>query len=209
MSETTDDTLGDPIHATVHEVTELPAPPDESWADGVIAALRAAGSPVGLLVGRTMTHGTGIVVALWRTKHEAALVAASAGAPLLGNGAGFEVTRRHRGVDPGPARYLQMTCFDGPRTTAWVRAVQRADDERIAPVIRDVPGAVGGLTLQAPDGGRVILGLATSVEAFEDVVGRIMSTALLPGEDPADLTGPDRVELHRLLRVDLATDVLS
>jgi len=35
---------------------------------------------------------------------------------------------------------------------------------------------------------------------LEDVGTAVNSTALLPGEDPALLTGPDRVDIHRVVR---------
>jgi hypothetical protein len=124
-------------------------------------------------------------------------------APAIGGGRHFTVIRRRAGVAGGPARYLQLTCFDGPRDEAWVQAVDRADDERIWPAVRDVPGNVEALTLTADDGGRVVLVLAETVESLEDGMQRILSTTLLPGEDPAQLTGPDLVDVQRLVHVEL------
>ena len=52
--------------------------------------------------------------------------------------------------------------------------------------------------LRAPDSGAVIITLATSVEAIDALQRAVMSTQLLPGEDPALLGGPDGVELHQV-----------
>jgi hypothetical protein len=52
--------------------------------------------------------------------------------------------------------------------------------------------------IRGPDLGSVVITLATSVPAL-DVIGRtVMSTELLPGEDPALLPGPDRIEIHHV-----------
>lgn len=48
------------------------------------------------------------------------------------------------------------------------------------------------------DSAIVVVELATSTEALERMADAVFSTSLLPGEDPALLTGPDRVELYRL-----------
>jgi hypothetical protein len=43
--------------------------------------------------------------------------------------------------------------------------------------------------------------IADSQQALLDVQKAIMSTELLPGEDPALLTGPDRIELYPVIGV--------
>jgi hypothetical protein len=48
------------------------------------------------------------------------------------------------------------------------------------------------------DSAIVVVELATSTEALERMADAVFSTSLLPGEYPALLTGPDRVELYRL-----------
>jgi hypothetical protein len=46
----------------------------------------------------------------------------------------------------------------------------------------------------------VVAWLATSLEALEAGGVAVNSTALLPDEDPALLTGPDRFVVHRVLK---------
>lgn len=206
------------MYATLHAVTGVPGPLDEAWAEELAAAVRGTGPAAGVLVGRRLSLGEGTLIALWPASEDAdhalaelpGRVPTTIGAELtLGAGHLFELTRRHDPAAPGTGqpRYVQLTTFSGPRDEAWVRAVDRADEERIWPVVRDVPGQLGALTLQGADGGRVVVGLSESVEACEEAVRRVLSTTLLPGEDPAQLTGPDAVDVQRLLVADLPAQV--
>ena len=206
------------MFATMHAVTGVPGPLDEAWAEDLAAAVHAAGPAAGVLVGRRLSLGEGMLIALWAEAEDADRALATLPARLtttsgteVGLEAGrlLEVTRRREPVTLGAGRprYAQITAFAGPRDEAWVRAVDRADDERIWPVVRTVPGQQGALTLEERDGGRVIVALSESVEACEEAVRRVLSTPLLPGEDPAQLTGPDHVDVQRLLVADLPARV--
>ncbi len=99
--------------------------------------------------------------------------------------------------------YAQLTYFDGPRDDAQVAAFERADFDRIAPAIAADPSTAGGLVanfiLRAKDGGQVYVTVVDSEETLRKGVDVIMSTELLPGEDPALLSGPDRVEFFTLV----------
>ena len=44
-----------------------------------------------------------------------------------------------------------------------------------------------------------VVHLATSIEGLRDVTAAVASTELLADEDPSLLTGPDRVQVHRVL----------
>ena len=94
----------------------------------------------------------------------------------------------------------QLVRFDGPRDAAAVAASRRAGRERIWPAVRDLDGLVETLVLERPEGAELVLSFATSPEHFARAGERIMSTALLPGEDPALLTGPDRVEVLHVVQ---------
>jgi hypothetical protein len=92
----------------------------------------------------------------------------------------------------------QIVHFDAPRTDEWAAAMTRADRDRIGPAVRGLAGTVRTLVLAGDDNARLVVTLATSVEAFEEAHRRIRATELLDGEDPALLTGPDRIDLHRV-----------
>ena len=94
--------------------------------------------------------------------------------------------------------YAQLTYFDGPFTPEQVAARKRADRERIIPAVRADPRTAAGLVanyvLDRPDGGAVVITIVKSRQVLEDGRDVILGSELLPGEDPALLPGPDRVE---------------
>ena len=100
---------------------------------------------------------------------------------------------------PGEARVCQISWFDGPRSAEQNDAMLRAGEHRIGPAIATMPGLVATYVLCHPgDSSVAILTMATSTEALDRAAGIVFSTALLPGEDPALLTGPDRVEVYKI-----------
>jgi hypothetical protein len=116
----------------------------------------------------------------------------------------YRVVSDQAGSSPeGDPAYAQLTYFDAPRSPEWSEAFLRAGQERIWPAVRDLPGTVRALTLVADSGAHLQVGLVTGVDVVEQLQDRIMSTSLLPWEDPALLTGPDRVALHRVAAVRL------
>ena len=78
-----------------------------------------------------------------------------------------------------------------PRPRIWRR-------QRIWPAIRGLSGLVGIYVLRGSDLSSVVVTLATSVETLDAAQRAVMATELAPGEDPALLSGPDRVEIHRV-----------
>ena len=99
--------------------------------------------------------------------------------------------------------YAQIAYFDGPRSPELVAASDRAGTERIEPaVLADEQcraAHVATFVLRADDGAEIVLVVAQD-EAALDRAGRIiMSTELLPGEDPALLPGPDRVTRYAVV----------
>jgi hypothetical protein len=105
--------------------------------------------------------------------------------------------------------YAQVLHFDGPRSPELIEAAARAYRERVEPAIRSRPelwdDMVAMYELRQPDGSQVSVVIVRSegtLQAAEDV---IMSTELLPGEDPALLPGPDRVERYEVVRAVTAT----
>ncbi len=59
-----------------------------------------------------------------------------------------------------------------------------------------MPGNIRVYSLRRSDGSEVVVSIAESEQVLIDTQKAIMSTTLLPGEDPALLTGADRVEIY-------------
>jgi hypothetical protein len=97
--------------------------------------------------------------------------------------------------------YAQLTYFDGPRTPEQVAAADFAIRERITPAVYEVAGGIRTYRLRRPDGTEVVVSIAESEQALLNAQKAIMATELLPGEDPALLPGPDRVELYPVIEV--------
>ncbi|MGV1007225.1 MAG: hypothetical protein ACOYBY_01295 [Dermatophilaceae bacterium] len=94
--------------------------------------------------------------------------------------------------------HLQIVSFDGPRSPEQVAASERAGRERIMPLIDADPQLrsrlLAGYHCVGEDGAEVTVVVAQD-EAFFDAMERlIMTSELLPGEDPALLTTPSRVQ---------------
>ncbi|MCW0211774.1 MAG: hypothetical protein OJJ54_00280 [Pseudonocardia sp.] len=96
--------------------------------------------------------------------------------------------------------YLQIITFDGPRSAAVVEAARRAGRERIAPLVEANPelraGLLGGFRAVGPDGAECVVQLARDAAALDTLEQVVMSSELLPGEDPALLSGPSRAERY-------------
>lgn len=122
-----------------------------------------------------------------------------AGLPGFLAGQNFEVAQTEVGPDAAQApACAQLVYFDGPRTPEEVAAGDLAGRRRIWPAVSEISGLIGSCVLRGRDLGSLIVILATSMAALDDITQAIMATELLPGEDPALLPGPDRVEVHRV-----------
>ncbi len=99
--------------------------------------------------------------------------------------------------------YAQLGYFNGPRTAEQLAAAERASNERLWPALRRDPGLMRELVayyvLRQPDGGEVVVTLVTTMDALKRGSDLVSSTELLPGEDPALLPGPDRVEVYEVV----------
>jgi hypothetical protein len=103
--------------------------------------------------------------------------------------------------------HAQLTYFDGPRTPEQVAAHDFASRERIRPAVSDLGHRFRVYRLRRDDGSEIVVTIADSEQDLLDAQKAIMSTELLPGEDRALLTGPDRIELYPVLEVhDLGPD---
>ena len=155
-----------------------------------------AGQP-GLLTCLTFRQLAGpaaVCLTLWDTE-------ASATGPCGGLAAPpsemYQVTDTQEGpaAAQGPA-YARLVYFDGPRAPEQAVAEDLAGRRRIWPAIRRLSGLVGVYVLRGRDLSSVVVTLATSVDTLDAAQRAVMATELAPGEDPALLPGPDRVEIH-------------
>jgi hypothetical protein len=119
---------------------------------------------------------------------------------------GFEVEDEWAGHDPEqPARAAVVLWFDGPIADPVLKAAKYGGQHRLTPAIQATPGTVRGWALLDPARRAMcVINLVTSVDALDALAQAVNSTELLPGEDPALLPGPDRVETSRVLSVNLA-----
>ena len=162
-------------------------PVKTEWVDNALAGAYAAGDPLGALVGRPLAPGAGIMLVGW-----------SEGGPGR-----YHVIETRAGRSTGPATYMNVVEFFGPRTEEWVAAEQRASADRLGPATEGIDGIVSVIRMRAADNAYQVVILAESMEAFDRASQAIMSTELLPGEDPALLGGPDRISFYRLVHADL------
>ncbi|MFJ7218744.1 hypothetical protein [Amycolatopsis sp. NPDC098790] len=178
------------MHATVHHYRSPLGTPDfGAGALGTCTLARLGGL-------------TGAVVTFWPDAAAANEAAARrpAGTTWLDTGV-YRVADVHSASDA--AAFAQVTAFDGPRSADQSAAELRAGRERIWPAVRGIDGVGTTYVLLAEDRALLVLGLAASIEAIERTREAIDGTELLPGEDPALLPGPDRVDLHRVLHASL------
>lgn len=152
-------------------------------------------------------EGTGTMLTLWHTREDAELASERSRAArgprpftLLSDDI-YEVDDDVTG--PASAERAQAAFvgyFDGPLSPARLAAARRGGRDRIRPALLRVPSLIRTLVLWHPiDGKMAVVHLVTSIEGLRDVSAAVTSTALLPGEDPSLLTGPDRVRAHRVL----------
>jgi hypothetical protein len=95
--------------------------------------------------------------------------------------------------------YAQLTYFDGPRTPEQVAAADFAGRNRIEPAVRQLGQPFRVYVLRRDDGSEVVVSIADSEQALLDAQKAILGSELLPGEDPALLPGPDRIELYPVI----------
>jgi hypothetical protein len=99
--------------------------------------------------------------------------------------------------------YAQVTFFDGPRSAELVQANERAGRERITPAVEADPALRDELVslhvLRGPDGAELVMGITRTRAGLDRVQEVLGATELLPGEDPALLPGPDRVEIYEVV----------
>ena len=107
-----------------------------------------------------------------------------------------EDSRRGTAAEEAPGA-ASVIWFDGPMSPARVAAARFAFRERIGPVLAGLPGLVRMLVLwRERDAASCAVTFAVDLSTLESAAAAVNSTGLLAEEDPALLTGPDRVEIH-------------
>jgi hypothetical protein len=195
------------VHATIHQFRRSVATESAGWGAALMRDLHGS-APLGSCTLAQPAGAEGCVIAWWPTAAAAADAAArrtSAGPVWLDTSA-YAVIESHVGAaaDQQP-QFVQLLCFDGPRSQAECDAAERAGRDRIWPAVRDVPGLVTVHVLRDVDNGEVVLGFGTSLETLEAVQRAVFATELLPDEDPALLRDPDRVQIARVVAAQLPT----
>ena len=162
-------------------------PVKTEWVDDALAGAYAAGDPLGALIGRPLAPGDGIMLVGWPESRT------------------WPVSRDRDPSRPrcGQARYMQVVEFSGPRSEEWAAAEQRAAAGRLGPATDGIDGIVSVLRLRAADNAYLVVVLAETMDGIRRGPQAIMSTGLLPGEDPELLSGPDQVSFYRLVHADL------
>ncbi|MFC5753971.1 hypothetical protein [Actinomadura rugatobispora] len=149
----------------------------------------------------------GALLTLWRTREDARLAAdrTARARPYprpvtLESDRIYQVQGEYEGPDAGsPAAAAVILFFDGPYDEEWLESARFAHRERIAPALLASPGFIRGVALWDPqDRVCAVVNLAVSLEALARAERAVNSTELLPGENPALLTGPDRAVVHRV-----------
>jgi hypothetical protein len=164
-------------------------------------SIGVAGQP-GLLSSLTCRQLGGpatVYLTLWDTEADAAGFPGPSAGLTTSAGEVYQVTD----TEDGPAAaqtpaYARLVCFDGPRAPEQVAAEDLAGRQRIWPAIHGLTGLVSVYVLRGSDLSSVVITLATSIETLDAAQQAVMATELTPGEDPALLPGPDRVEIHRV-----------
>ena len=129
-------------------------PVETGWVDDALASAYAAGDPLGALIGRPLAPGDGIMLVGW---------------PETGPGR-YHLIETRPGRSAGPATYLQVVEFSGPRSEEWVAAEQRAAAGRLGPATEGIAGIVSVLRMRAADNAYLVAVLAESMDVFDVAV---------------------------------------
>ncbi|MGH8862301.1 MAG: hypothetical protein ACRDVG_13915 [Jatrophihabitantaceae bacterium] len=99
--------------------------------------------------------------------------------------------------------YAQVAQYHGPRSKELVAAGMHAGRDRILPAIEADPQMqqemVSLLVLVAADGGELVIPVTRTMAGIQRATEVIRNTALLPDEDPALLSEPDRIDIYEVV----------
>ena len=188
------------MYARMDHLTGQPGH-EQDGPDMAAPSAGVAGLPglYGSITFRQLAGPAAVFLTLWDTEDSATRFPGPRPGPAGLPGHIYEVAEVQRG--PAAAQvpaYARLLYFDGPEMPEQSAAAEQAGRQRIWPAIRGLGGLAGVCVLRRRDLGSVVITLATSIETLDAVQRAVMSTGLLPGEDPALLPGPDRIEIHHV-----------
>jgi hypothetical protein len=202
------------MFATIHQFRQSTPRGIDGPAAELVTGLHQGIEPLGTCTLSQMGGPEGAVVALWSDRasaEEAATrrVDASGATPLETRV--FSLAMHHEGLASTEAAAIaQLTSFDGPRTKAQADAADRAGRDRLWPAIKDLDGIADVWVLRGNDNSTVVVALCTTIETIQTVATRVMSTELLPDEDPALLSDPSRIDIMNVVASSMpATDMVE
>ncbi len=167
---------------------------------------------------RSLDSVGGCMITLWETEQDAELASKRTREKLGPRPEGFEPTGdvTYEVIDDFAGAAFAETptvgaieYFDGPLSDAKREAVDRTH-ARLRPVIVAVPGAVRGLLLWQPVQRQIALvGFATSMDVMAAAEAAVQTSTPGSDEDPALLTGGDRVLAYRVNQAAAVVDRVS
>jgi hypothetical protein len=198
------------MYATIHRFRRWPDEESQAWAHSLLPSLPEGGQPAGWCALGRLDGMDGAVFALWLNATDAAAATHAVGGAGWLDACAYRVVQVEPGVAAGERpRFAQLIWLNGAGDADRADAALRAGRERIAPAVRDVEGVVGTYVLRAEDDRLVVLTLVTGVDTPEALRRAILATRLMPWEDPAQLTDPDRIDIDRVLVAQLPMEVRS
>ena len=155
--------------------------------------------PVAYWVGVQLGASEGTLVCVWAAESSARAAAeveaTTADRSIVHAGACYRLAASFPAVDhAAPPAFLQLTGFAGPRSEVQVHA-DELSGKRVSAALADLPGLCGAVACYGEQNAHLVVSFADSPDTFAACLSRIMSTQLGPDEDPALLTGPDRVRI--------------
>jgi hypothetical protein len=200
---------GPAMYATIHRFRRWPDEETEEWGRALCASLRNGSQPSGSCVLGRLDGMDGAVLTLWDDEPSAVVAAARTGEGARWLDASvYAVVRTEPGHDRGETpRFAQLVWLNGAGDAGRADDAIRAGRERIAPALRGVDGVVCTYVLRADDHRMVAVTLVTSVEIPEELRRVVLATELLPWEDPARMTDPDRIDIDRVLVAELPAHI--
>ena len=195
------------MYARLQTTSALPQPADPQQLNQVVDTIAGHPGFAGLYALRQVDDDrAATLLTLWDTEEDARRASERTAAQLgarpmeLDFDEVYEVEDDWHGAsaDEAPTA-AQLISFDGPISQERADAARFASRERISPLMATFPGAVRAIALwHSATRSMVVLSLATSLQALDEGNKVIMSSELLPGENPELLSDPDRLTVNRV-----------